>query len=251
MWCISRTWTSTNPPTADIRFNKVKVPHGDNHGMWIDPQNPQRMIVSNDGGVTVSLDGGKNWTPQNNQPTAQFYHVDHRYAYALLVYGAQQDNRTIAIASRSDDGSIDRPDWYQVGGGEAGYIAPYPPDPNIVYAGDYEGVITRFDKHTGQMKNIAVQPEISDGGRAPRKLEHRFQWTAPMLISPHDPNALYHAGERLFKTADGGMHWEADQSRSDAQRQEQAASLGRSDRQGRLRAPSITTRFSRWLSRRW
>jgi photosystem II stability/assembly factor-like uncharacterized protein len=207
---------------AGRTFNKVKVPHGDNHGMWIDPRNPRRMIVSNDGGVTVSLDGGKTWTSELNQPTAQFYHVitDTRSPY--YVYGAQQDNSTIAIASRSDNAAIDRADWYDVGGGEAGYIAPYPPDPNIVYAGDYQGKITRFDKRTGQLKNITVQPEISDGEGA-ANLEHRFQWTAPIMISPHDPNTLYHAGERLFKTTDGGMHWEAissDLTRNDKSKQQ-------------------------------
>jgi photosystem II stability/assembly factor-like uncharacterized protein len=207
---------------AGRTFNKVKVPHGDNHGMWIDPRNPRRMIVSNDGGVTVSLDGGKTWTNQLNQPTAQFYHVitDNRTPY--YVYGAQQDNSTIAIASRSDNATIDRPEWYDVGGGEAGYIAPYPPDPNIVYAGDYQGKITRFDKRTGQLKNITVQPEISDGEGA-ANLEHRFQWTAPIMISPNDPNTLYHGGERLFKTTDGGMHWEAispDLTRNDKSKQQ-------------------------------
>jgi photosystem II stability/assembly factor-like uncharacterized protein len=203
-------------------FNKVKVPHGDNHGMWIDPKNPQRMIVSNDGGVTVSLDGGKTWSRENNQPTAQFYHVitDTRTPY--YVYGSQQDSGTVAIASRSNENMIDRQDWYDVGGGEAGYIAPYPPDPDVVYAGEYEGVITRFDKRTGQIKDIAEQPEISDGGGA-AILEHRFQWTAPILISPHDPNTLYHGGERLFKTTDGGMHWEAispDLTRNDKSKQQ-------------------------------
>jgi len=203
-------------------FNKVKVPHGDNHGMWIDPKNTDRMIVSNDGGVTVSLDGGKNWTRQDNQPTAQFYHVitDTRTPYFL--YGSQQDLGSVAIASRSDEGSIERSDWYSVGGGEAGYIAPDPTDPNIVYAGEYEGVITRFDKRNGQTKNITVQPEISDGGGA-AQLEHRFQWTAPILISPHDPNTLYHGGERLFRTTDGGVHWEAispDLTRNDKSKQQ-------------------------------
>lgn len=203
-------------------FNKVRVPHGDNHGMWIDPEDTSRMIVSNDGGVTVSLDGGKTWSPQDNQPTAQFYHVitDTRSPY--YVYGSQQDSGTVAIASRSNDFAITRSDWYDVGGGEAGYIAPYPNDPNIVYATDYEGVITRFDKRTGQVKSISVQPEITDGGGA-AILEHRFQWTSPILISPHDPNVLYHGGERLFKTTDGGMHWEAispDLTRNDKSKQQ-------------------------------
>jgi photosystem II stability/assembly factor-like uncharacterized protein len=202
-------------------FNKVKVPHGDNHGLWIDPRDTRRMIAANDGGVTVTLDGGKNWTREDNQPTAQFYHVITDTAAPYRVYGAQQDSGTVAIASRSDDGAIDRQDWYDVGGGEAGYIAPYPPDPNIVYAADYQGNITRFDKHIGQVKSITEQPELSDAYGA-ANLEHRFQWTAPVLISRHDPNTLYHAGERLFKTTDGGAHWQAispDLTRNDKSKQ--------------------------------
>ena len=203
-------------------FNKVKVPHGDNHGLWIDPKNTKRMIASNDGGVTVSLDGGNSWTREDNQPTAQFYHVitDTRTPY--YVYGAQQDNSTVAIASRSDDGAIGRDNWYTVGGGEAGYIAPNPTDPNIVYAGDYQGNITRFDRRTNQIQSINVSPEISDGrGAAP--LDHRFQWTAPIVTSPHDPNTIYYGGERVFKTSDGGMHWEAisgDLTRNDKSKQQ-------------------------------
>jgi photosystem II stability/assembly factor-like uncharacterized protein len=202
-------------------FNKVKVPHGDNHGLWIDPRDTRRMIAANDGGVTVTLDGGKNWTREDNQPTAQFYHVITDTATPYRVYGAQQDSGTVAIASRSDDGAIDRSDWYDVGGGEAGYIAPYPPDPNIVYAADYQGNITRFDKHIGQVKSITEQPELSDAHGA-ANLEHRFQWTAPVVISLHDSNTLYHGGERLFKTTDGGVHWKAispDLTRNDKSKQ--------------------------------
>ena len=203
-------------------FNKVKVPHGDNHGLWIDPKNTKRMIASDDGGVTVTLDGGKSWTREDNQPTAQFYHVitDTRTPY--YVYGAQQDNSTVAIASRSDDGAIGRDNWYMVGGGEAGYIAPDPTDPNIVYAGDYQGNITRFDRRTNQVKSIAVSTELSDArGAAP--LEHRFQWTAPIVTSPHDPSTVYYGGERIFKTTDGGTHWEAisgDLTRNDKSKQQ-------------------------------
>ncbi|HLJ13410.1 MAG TPA: hypothetical protein VKV15_02860 [Bryobacteraceae bacterium] len=202
-------------------FNKIRPPHGDNHALWIDPQNTQRMISGDDGGATVTVNSGKTWTPQLNQPTAQFYHVitDNRFPYH--VYGAQQDNTTIAITSRSDSGSIDRPDWYPVGGGESGYIAPYPPDPDIVYAGGYEGSLTRFDKHTGQRQQVSPWPEITDGEGA-ANLKHRFQWTAPTLISPHDPNVLYHAGEVLFKTTDAGVHWDAispDLTRNDKSKQ--------------------------------
>jgi photosystem II stability/assembly factor-like uncharacterized protein len=204
-------------------FNKIKVPHGDNHGLWIDPLNTRRMIQSDDGGATVSVDGGAHWTNQDNQPTAQFYHVmaDNRFPYYL--YGAQQDNSSVAIATRgSEGGAIEREDWYPVGGGEAGYIAPYLPDPEIVFAGDYEGQLTVFDKRTGQAKSIGVSAVLSDGKGA-AGLEHRFQWTAPLLISPHDPNVLYHAGERLFRTADAGMHWEAisgDLTRNDKSKQQ-------------------------------
>jgi photosystem II stability/assembly factor-like uncharacterized protein len=202
-------------------FNRIHVPHGDNHGLWIDPRDTRRMIASNDGGVTVTLDGGKNWTLEDNQPTAQFYHVITDSVTPYRVYGAQQDSGTVAIASRSDDGSIDRTDWYDVGGGEAGYIAPYPPDPNIVYAADYQGNITRYDRHIGQVKSITEQPELSDAHGA-ANLEHRFQWTAPVMISSHDPNTLYHGGERLFRTTDGGVHWQAispDLTRNDKSKQ--------------------------------
>ncbi len=203
-------------------FNKIKVPHGDNHGLWIDPRDPKRMIQSDDGGATVTLDGGSHWTLENNQPTAQFYHViaDTRFPYYL--YGAQQDNTSVGIASRGSEGPIDRQDWYPVGGGEAGYIAPDPRDPLIIYAGDYQGQITRFDKHNSQLRNITVNPVLSDGKGA-AGLEHRFQWTAPLLISPHDPNTLYHAGERIFKTTDGGTHWDAispDLTRNDKTKQQ-------------------------------
>ena len=203
-------------------FNRLHPPHGDNHALWIDPANTQRMITGDDGGASVSLNGGKSWSPQSNQPTAQFYHVitDNRFPY--YVYGAQQDNSTVAIASRSDAGRIDRPDWYPVGGGESGYIAPDPRDPNIVYAGGYEGEVTRFDKRTGQAQEISPWPDVTDGEGA-ANLKHRFQWTAPLVLSPHDPNVLYHGGEQLFKTTDGGMHWTAispDLTRNDKTKQQ-------------------------------
>jgi photosystem II stability/assembly factor-like uncharacterized protein len=202
-------------------FNNLKVPHGDNHGLWIDPKNTRRLIAANDGGVSVTLDGGKSWTRLDNQPTAQFYHVitDNRVPY--YVYGSQQDNSSVAVASRSDQGVINRADWYAPGGGEAGYVAPYLPDPNIVYASDYHAQVTRFDKRTGEVKDIAVLPELTDGAGA-AILDHRFQWTAPLVASPHDPNILYYGGERVFKTSDGGLHWEAispDLTRNDKTKQ--------------------------------
>jgi photosystem II stability/assembly factor-like uncharacterized protein len=203
-------------------FNTIRQPHGDNHGLWIDPDNSQRIINGSDGGAAISVDGGKSWSTLYNQPTAQFYHViaDNRFPY--YVYGAQQDNTTIAIATRSDEGVIDRPDWYPVGGGESGYIAPYPSDPEIVYAADYEGGIDRYNKHTEQIQLISPFPEISDGTGA-AGLKYRFQWTTPLVISPHDPNVIYAGAQVVLKSTDSGHSWTAispDLTRNDKSKQQ-------------------------------
>jgi photosystem II stability/assembly factor-like uncharacterized protein len=203
-------------------FEPIRAPHGDNHGLWIDPTHPQWMIVSNDGGASVSHDAGKSWTTENNQPTAQFYHVAADNSVPYRVYGAQQDNSTVAIASRSNGFAIDRPDWYDVGGGESGYIMPDPRNSDIVYAGSYDGFISRFDKKTGQEQDISSWP-LNPMGAGAAELKHRFQWTAPILISPNDPNVLYHGGEAIFKTTDGGMSWTAisgDLTRNDKSKQQ-------------------------------
>ena len=203
-------------------FTALRPPHGDNHGLWIDPTNPKRLINGNDGGATISVDGGQSWTSVYNQPTAQFYHVtaDNRFPY--YVYGAQQDNSTVGIASASPDGSIDRPDWYAVGGGESGYIAPDPSDSQIVYAGSYGGEITRYDHRTGETQAVNPWP-INPIGWAAADVKHRFQWTEPIVFSPHDPKTLYFAGEVLFKTTDAGMSWSIispDLTRNDKQKQQ-------------------------------
>ncbi len=207
-------------------FTRLRVPHGDNHALWIDPNNPNRLINGNDGGATVSTDHGESWTTIYNQPTAQFYHVvsDNRFPY--YIYGAQQDNSTVAIASAGLDGSIDTRDWYDVGGGESGYIAPDPTDPNIVYAGSYGGEVSRYDHRTHQQQAVNPWP-INPIGWGAGDLKHRFQWTEPIVFSPHDPKTLYYAGEVLFKTTDAGMSWtiiSPDLTRND--KSKQAASGG-------------------------
>jgi photosystem II stability/assembly factor-like uncharacterized protein len=202
-------------------FNFIRAPHGDNHGLWIDPTHPEWMINSNDGGATVSHDGGKNWTTQGNQPTAQFYHVATDNAFPYHIYGAQQDNSTVAIASRSDEGIIDRSDWYDVGGGESGFVVPDPKNSDVVYAGSYDGLITRFDKKNHQVQDISSWP-LNPMGSGAAELTHRFQWTAPIMISPNEPNAVYHGGEAVFKTTDEGMTWTAisgDLTRNDKSKQ--------------------------------
>jgi photosystem II stability/assembly factor-like uncharacterized protein len=203
-------------------FTNLHTPHGDNHGFWIDPNNPKRLINGNDGGATISTDGGASWSSIMNQPTAQFYHVvaDNRFPYWL--YGAQQDNSTVGIASASASGGIDQSDFYAVGGGESGYIAPDPTDPEIVYAGSYGGDISRYDHHTEETEAINPWPRNAIGwGMA--DLKHRFQWTEPIVFSPHDPHTLYYAGEVLFKTTNEGKSWtiiSPDLTRNDKSKQQ-------------------------------
>jgi len=187
-------------------FSTVRVPHGDNHDLWIDPNDPMRMINANDGGANVTYNGGRTWTDQDI-PTAQFYHVttDNRFPY--YIYGAQQDNSTVAIPHRTTSFGIDRTHWYDVGGGESGYIAPKPDDPEIVYAGSYGGYLTRYDHRTDQTRSINVWPDNPMGGGA-EGMKYRFQWTYPILVSPHDPNVLYVAGNRVCKSTNEGTSWE-------------------------------------------
>ena len=207
-------------------FTRIRTPHGDNHALWIDPTNPKRMINGNDGGANVSTNSGDSWTTIYNQPTAQFYHVTTDTRTPYYVYGAQQDNTTVAIASAGLDGSIDRSDWYDVGGGESGYIAPDPTNPDIVYAGSYGGEVTRYDHRTHQEQGVNPWP-VNPIGWAAADVKHRFQWTEPIVFSPHDPKTLYYGGEVLFKTTDNGMNWiiiSPDLTRND--KSKQAASGG-------------------------
>ena len=202
-------------------FELLPAPHGDHHGLWIDPANPQRLINSNDGGVTISLDGGKTWTEQNNQPTAQFYHVAVDNHWPYRVYGAQQDNTTVAIASQTNDGVIGRQDWYEVGGGESGYISPDPRDPEIVYAGSDGATITRYDHRTKLTQDISPYP-LDTSGNGAGELRYRFQWTEPILVSAYDSNVIYSASQYVMKTADQGRSWTAispDLTRNDKSKQ--------------------------------
>ncbi len=203
-------------------FTPIQVPHGDNHDLWIDPESPNRMINSNDGGANITFNGGKSWTAQDNQPTAQFYHVTTDNHFPYRVYGAQQDNTTVRIASRTTGFGIDITDWHPVGGGESGHIAPRSDNPNVVYAGSYGGLITRWDYRTRQTRIITAWPENPMGWGA-AKLKYRFQWTAPILVSRFDSDVLYHAAQVLFKTTNEGQNWEIispDLTRNDKTKQQ-------------------------------
>ena len=200
----------------------LPAPHGDHHGLWIDPTDPRRMINGNDGGATITVDGGKTWSTQYNQPTAQFYHVATDNQFLYYVYGAQQDNTTVAIASRADDGYIGRQHWYDVGGGESGYIVPDPRDANIVYAGSGQGVLTRWDKRTLQAQDITLWP-IDYSGHGVKDMKYRMGWTEPVVISTHNPDVIYTGAQMVFKSMDHGVSWTAispDLTRNDVSKQQ-------------------------------
>ena len=188
-------------------FFQVGIPHGDNHDLWIDPRDPSRMIEGNDGGACVTFNGGDTWSSLYNQPTGEFYHViaDNQVPYNL--YGAQQDNTTIRVPSRSRSAAITQSDCQEIGGGESGYIAVRPDNPSIVYAGSYLGYLSRYDDRTGQRRDVSVWPEALTGWPA-RDAKYRFQWTFPIVLSPHDPNVLYATGNHVFRSTDEGSSWE-------------------------------------------
>jgi len=201
-------------------YTGIQVPHGDNHDLWIAPDDPNRMIESNDGGANVSFNGGRSWTEQD-QPTAQFYRVALDNDFPYHVYGAQQDNSTVKIASRNTEGGITERDWYDVGGGESGWIAPSPKDSDIIFAGSYGGLTTRYDHKTGQLRDINPYPNNPMGGGADAS-KYRFQWNFPIVFSPHDPNTLYLGANVLFKSTNEGQSWEIispDLTRNDKSKQ--------------------------------
>ena len=203
-------WKSTD---GGHTFSEMIMPHGDHHDLWIDPNNTERMIQGNDGGACVSLNNGETWSTIYNQPTSQFYHVDTDNQFPYRVYATQQDNTAISVPHRNYKQPIHYNDCYPCGNSESGYIAVRPDNPNIVYSGAIGSSsgggdsLIRYDHSTGQTRTISIWPEMSWGWGV-KDLKYRFQWTYPILISPHDPNTLYAAGNMIFKTQNEGENWE-------------------------------------------
>src|SRR5262245_15130633 len=188
-------------------LQRVKGPHhGDHHDIWIDPKNPKRMIDSNDGGVDVTVNGGETWYAPP-LPIAQFYHIDCDSRIPYRVGGCMQDIGAMAGPVNSLTKGIMISDWEYIGGGEAGHIAFDRTDPDIVYAGEYGGYISRFDRRTRQARHIGIYP-YDPSGHGAEDLRVRFQWTAPIAVSPRDGKTVYHAGNYLFRSRDGGRTWE-------------------------------------------
>jgi photosystem II stability/assembly factor-like uncharacterized protein len=194
-----KTWTALRPP------------HGDNHDLWIAADNPTRMIEANDGGATVSVNGGESWTPET-MPTSQFYHVVTTEHVPYHVCGAQQDNSTACVSSQppqagpgGSGGGVDQV-FYSAGGGESGYVAVDPRNPDIYFAGSYGGYITRLDRRTGQQRAINPYPD-NPMGYASADIVERFQWTFPIVPAPTNPGVLYVGSQHLWKSTTEGQSW--------------------------------------------
>ncbi|MBA3415658.1 MAG: glycosyl hydrolase, partial [Chloroflexia bacterium] len=188
-------------------YRQVNVPYVDQMDLWVDPKEPRRMVLGNDGGAAVSFDAGDTWSTLINQPTAEIYRVAADTRFPYRIYGSQQDNSTLCLPSRSERGNPSAMEWYDVGGGESGFIAVRPDNPDIVYASDLPGLgVTRYDHETLQIREIG--PWGEPGSRQAGTLRYRFNWSVPVVLSPHDPGTLYVAGNHLFRSTDEGAHWE-------------------------------------------
>jgi len=202
-------------------FTPIANPHSDQHDLWINPMNPQNMILGNDGGACISFNGGASWSTQNNQPTAQFYRViaDNQFPYHL--YAGQQDNSTVCIASKTASGGIDFEDWYPVAGGESAFIAFDDTDkPRVTYGTSIQGFIDAYDVHTKTTKDIMAYPAINLGNQ-PEDQPYRWNWNNPLINHAKNKNVLYHGANVVLESRDGGYSWgviSPDLTRNDSSR---------------------------------
>lgn len=188
-------------------FQTYNAPHGDHHDLWIDPENNQRMIIADDGGAQISFDAGENWSTYENQPTGQFYRVVTDNAFPYRIYGAQQDNSTVRIYHRVDGGAITESDWEITAGSESGHLAPDPTDPEIVYGGNYGGLLEVENHRTHESRAVNVWPD-NPMGHGVEDMKYRFQWNFPIFFSPHDPKKLYTTSNHVHVSTNGGQSWE-------------------------------------------
>jgi len=206
LWVVHRKlWRSADGGRS---FRLVSSTYWDQHDLWVDPEDPDRMIVGNDGGASVSFSAGARWSTVANQPTAELYRAAVDTGTPYRVAGSQQDNSTISLPVRSDHGAVIQADWRELGGGESGWIAYKPDDPAVVYATSLDGELTRHDARTGQFADVSAWPEWIEG-HAARELSHRFNYSAPVVVSAHDPRTVYAAAQYVLRSRDEGASWEA------------------------------------------
>jgi len=206
---------------AGKTWTMMTTPHGDHHDQWINPADSKNMISGNDGGATVTFDGGETWSSIMNQPTAQFYRVTTDNMVPFRLYGGQQDNTTVAIASRSLYGGIGAQDYYDVGGGESAHVALDPNNPRLVYAGSINGTLTEYDRETELTRVIIPYPAMMFGKDA-KDLRYRTNWNTPVANSPHEPGTIYYGTQYVLKSTDRGTTWTAispDLTRNDPEKQ--------------------------------
>jgi photosystem II stability/assembly factor-like uncharacterized protein len=187
-------------------FTKLKTPHGDNHVVWINPNNTNILLEGNDGGATVSTDGGKTWSTEHNQPTAQFYHVNLDDQFPYHIYGAQQDEGSFEGPSASAGGTIPLSAWKEVAYGESTYTVPQPGDPKITYGSGYYSIFVQHDERTDEYRSVSPWPYYQEGASS-GELNNRWGWTHPVLFSPANPKELFTAAQFVFKSDDYGAHW--------------------------------------------
>ena len=186
-------------------FQVLRAPHGDNHDLWINPRNHDDMINGNDGGATVTLDGGRSWSTQDNQPTGQIYRVNTDNQYPYWVYGAQQDNTSIAIPG-AWPGGIRAGDWYPVAGCESSHLVFDPNDPRYIYGDCYQGILEEFDRRTRMTRSVMAYPQLNLNMPSD-SIKYRFNWSSPLAVSPENPRVLYDGAQVLFKSTDRGQTW--------------------------------------------
>jgi len=187
-------------------FTKLRTPHGDNHIVWINPDDTNILLEGNDGGATISKDGGKTWTTEHNQPTAQFYHVNIDDQFPYHIYGAQQDEGSFEGPSSFAQGMIPFSGWHRVAYGESTYSVPQPDDPKITYGSGYYSMFVKYDERTHELRSVSPWPDYKEGASS-KELKNRFGWTHPILFSPANPKELFIAAQYVFKSDDYGATW--------------------------------------------
>jgi photosystem II stability/assembly factor-like uncharacterized protein len=203
-------------------FSTIRVGHGDTHDLWINPRNNQNIILGDDGGGEISFNAGRSWSTQGNQPTAQFYRVNTDNLFPYRVYGGQQDNSSVVISSRTNGFGIERSDWFEGPGCESAYIAFDPNNPEVMLGGCYQGLIEALDTRTQERKDVMAYSSLNLAN-PPKQMKYRFNWNAPIITSPHDPKVIYHTGNVVFRTRDGGLNWDKispDLTRNDTTKQD-------------------------------